>query len=104
MCPVGARCTRSFDVGCPVIAETRILGRKPRWVALWVALLMLFAAWGSAWARCQNTSLYTRDVCIATNEPCCLKESAFGNPICEVSCEETFINGSLHCVVTHLFQ
>ena len=48
MCPVGARCARLAYVGCPMIAETRIVGNKPRWVALWVALLMLFAAWGSA--------------------------------------------------------
>lgn len=27
-------------------------GNKPRWVALWVALLLVFAAWGSAWAQC----------------------------------------------------
>ena len=33
----GARCAR-LAYGCPVIAETRIVGRKPCFVALWVAL------------------------------------------------------------------
>lgn len=84
------RHTSSIRLGRAIITPARLY--------VFVALLF-FCAWGSAWARCQNTSLFTRDVCTA-NEPCCLIESVFGYPVCEISCQEIYVNVSLHCVVT----
>lgn len=59
-----------------MIAETRMIGRK----SLWVALLMLFAAWGSSYAQdCRNRELTFYNTgsktCVGSPTHCTLNET-----------------------------
>lgn len=88
-----------------MIAETRIVGNKPRWVALWVCLLMLFAAWGSAWAECVPAYLSEGtnvEFFCAYGSNCSRDEqNCMGEGSCETPCPETYtLYGEVYSAVT----